>query len=154
MGKISFDSIAALKAFVGAPAVTSEPIVVDQAMINQFAEVTRDPQWIHIDPVRAAAESPFGTTIAHGFLTLSLLSSMALSLFEYPGRKMGLNYGFNKIRFTGPVPCGSAIVGHFRLDRVEDLGENEARIYWHVEVAVQGAERPALVAEWVGQLRY
>lgn len=154
MAKTSFDSIAALKAFVGAPAVSGEPILVDQATIDGFAAVSQDQQWIHVDPERARAESPFGTTIAHGLLTLSLLTGWYHRLFEFPGRKLALNYGFDKVRFTAPVPSGSALVGSFRLDRVEDVRENEARCHWHVEVHAEGAQRPALVAEWLMQLRY
>ncbi|WP_038212877.1 MaoC family dehydratase [Xenophilus azovorans] len=150
----SFDSIAALKAYVGQPAVTGEPILIDQAMIDTFAGVTQDHQWIHVDPERAAAESPFGTTIAHGLLTLSLITGWYHRLFAFPGRKLALNYGFDKVRFTAPVPCGSALAGRFRLERVEDIRENEARCVWHVEVGAEGAERPAMVAQWLMQLRY
>lgn len=150
----SFDSIAALKAFVGQPAVSGDPIVVDQATIDTFAEVTRDRQWIHTDPVRAAAESPFKTTIAHGLLTLSLVTGWYHRCFAFPNRKMALNYGFDKVRFTSPVPCGSRLVGSFELLRVEDLRDNEARCHWKVSVHVEGAERPAMVADWLMQLRY
>ena len=153
-GRICFDSIAALKAHVGQPAVVAEPIFVDQAVIDAFATVTQDRQWIHVDPERAAAESPFGTTIAHGLLTLSLLTGWYHRLFEFPGRKLALNYGFDKVRFTAPVPCGSPLVGRFALVRVEDVRDGEARCFWHVEVGVQDAPRPALVAEWIMQLRY
>ncbi|MBO9678062.1 MaoC family dehydratase [Paenacidovorax monticola] len=152
--KHSFGSIAALKDFVGQPAVTAEPILVDQPMIDTFAGVTHDRQWIHVDPVRAAAESPFQTTIAHGLLTLSLITGWYHRLFEFPGRKLALNYGFDKVRFTAPVPCGSRLAGSFRLARVDDIRENEARCVWHVEVRAEGAERPAMVAEWIMQLRY
>ncbi|OZI69478.1 MaoC family dehydratase [Bordetella genomosp. 2] len=154
MERTSFDSIAALKAFVGRPPVVGRPIVVDQAAIDTYAEVVHDRQWIHVDRARAAAESPFGTTIAHGLLTLSLITGWYHQLFEFPGRKLALNYGFDKVRFPAPVPSGSALVGSFRLARVDDLGDNEARCMWHVDVRVEGAERPAMVAEWLMQLRY
>ncbi len=152
--KISFDSIAALKAYVGSPAVTADPITIDQKAIDTFAAVTQDQQWIHVDPERAAKESPFGTTIAHGLLTLSLLTGWYHKLFEFPGRKLALNYGFDKVRFTSPVKSGAALVGSFKLDRVEDLSPNEARCHWNVEVREPGAERPALIAQWVMQVRY
>lgn len=152
--KISFDSIAALKAFVGQPAVVGEPIIVDQPTIDTFATVTQDRQWIHVDSDRAATESPFKTTIAHGLLTLSLITGWYHRLFEFPGRKLALNYGFDKVRFTAPVPSGSALVGSFQLVRVEDVRDNEARCTWRVEVRAEGAERPAMVAEWLMQLRY
>ena len=128
--------------------------MVDQASIDAFAVVTHDPQWIHIDPIRSAAESPFGVTVAHGFLILSLLSGLYLRLFEFPGRKLALNYGFDKVRFTAPVPSGSALVSSFRLDRVEDVRKDEVRCHWHVELRVEGSDRPALVAVWLMQLRY
>src|SRR6478735_3604370 len=96
----SFDSIEAIKAFVGQPPVSGEAIEVDQAMIDTFAGVTQDRQWIHTDPQRAATESPFKTTIAHGLLTLSLITGWYHRGFAFPNRKMALNYGFDKVRFT------------------------------------------------------
>jgi acyl dehydratase len=154
MAPLSFDSIAALKAFVGQPAVSGEAIVVDQAMIDTFAGVTQDWQWIHVDPARAAAESPYKTTIAHGLLTLSLITAWYHRCFAFPNRKMALNYGFDKVRFTSPVPCGSRLVGSFQLMRVEDVKPNEVRCLWAVRVQVEGADRPAMVAEWLMQIRY
>lgn len=152
--KKSFDSIAAIKAFVGQPPVSGDPILVDQATIDAFAEVARDKQWIHVDPARAAAESPFKTTIAHGLLTLSLITGWYHRCFAFPGRKMGLNYGFDKVRFTSPVPCGSRLVGSFQLTKAEDVGENEVRCHWKVTVQAEGAPRPAMVADWLMQVRY
>jgi acyl dehydratase len=150
----TFDSIAALKAFVGQPAVSGDPILIDQATIDAFAEITHDRQWIHTDPVRAAAESPFKTTIAHGLLTQSLITGWYHRCFAFPNRKLALNYGFDKVRFTNPVPCGSRLVGGFQLAQVEDIRENEVRCHWKVTVQAVGAERPALVADWLMQLRY
>lgn len=152
--QVRLDSIAALKAFVGQPAVSGDPVVVDQPMIDAFAELTGDRQWIHTDPVRAAAESPFGTTIAHGLLTLSLVTAWYQRCFAFPNRKMALNYGFDRLRFTSPVPCGSALVGRFELAQVDDLRPGEVRCRWQVTVQAQGAERPALVADWLMQMRY
>ncbi|MBO9355792.1 MaoC family dehydratase [Bordetella petrii] len=154
MEKISFDSIAALKAFIGQPAVTGQPIVVDQPAIDTYADLVHDRQWIHVDTARAASESPYGTTIAHGLLTLSLITGWYHQLFDFPGRKLALNYGFDKVRFPAPVPSGSALVGSFKLARVDELRENEARCMWQVDVRAEGAERPALAAEWLMQLRY
>ena len=154
MAQHSFDSIAALKAFVGQPAVSGDAIVVDQAMIDTFGEVTHDQQWIHMDPARAAVESPFKTTIAHGLLTLSLITGWYHRCFAFPNRKMALNYGFDKVRFTSPVPCGSRLVGSFQLARVEDVKPDEVRCFWTVKVQAEGAERPAMVADWVMQVRY
>jgi acyl dehydratase len=154
MTQKSFDSIAAIKAFVGQPAVSGEPIEVDQAMIDTFAGVTQDRQWIHTDPARAAIESPFKATIAHGLLTLSLITGWYHRCFAFPNRKMALNYGFDKVRFTSPVPCGSRLVGSFQLAKVEDVKPDEVRCYWTVKVQAEGAERPAMVADWVMQVRY
>jgi acyl dehydratase len=154
MAKKSFASIEALKAFVGQPAVTAEAIVVDQETIDVFAGVTQDRQWIHVDPQRAAAESPYKTTIAHGLLTLSLITGWYHRCFEFPNRKLALNYGFDKVRFTGPVPSGSRLAGSFGLERVEDVKPGEVRCVWHVEVHAEGAERPVMVATWLMQIRY
>ncbi|MDM0108609.1 MaoC family dehydratase [Variovorax sp. J22R24] len=154
MKKKSFDSIDALKAFVGEPAVSGDAIVIDQAMIDQFAAVTHDQQWIHVDPERAALESPFKTTIAHGLLTLSLVTGWYHRCFDFPNRKMALNYGFDKVRFTSPVPCGTHLVGSFELAKVEDVKPGEVRCFWNVKVQGEGAERPAMVAEWLMQVRY
>src|SRR5437868_13558642 len=107
MGKKSFDSIQALKAFVGAPQVTGDAITVDQETIDVFAGVTQDRQWIHTDPQRAASESPFNSTIAHRLLTLSLIPGWYHRCLALPNRKMPLNYGFDKIRFPAPVPRDS-----------------------------------------------
>lgn len=152
--KISLGSIQALKDYVGAPAISGEAIVVDQQAIDTFAAVTHDQQWIHVDPARAATDSPFGTTIAHGLFTLSLITGWYHRVFEFPGRKLALNYGFDKVRFTAPVKSGAALVGSFRLEQVQELNIHEARCHWHVEVTEVGAERPALVAQWIMQLRY
>lgn len=154
MAQQSFDSIAALKAFVGQPAVSGAAIVVDQAMIDTFAGVTDDQQWIHVDPERAALESPFKTTIAHGLLTLSLITGWYQRCFAFPNRKMALNYGFDKVRFTSPVPCGARLVGSFQLAKVEDIKPEEVRCCWTVTVQVEGAQRPAMVADWLMQVRY
>ena len=154
MAQVSFDSIEAIKAFVGRPAVSGEAIEIDQAMIDTFAGVTQDRQWIHVDPARAAVESPFGKTIAHGLLTLSLITGWYHRCFAFPNRKMALNYGFDKVRFTSPVPSGSRLVGSFQLTRVEDIKPDEVRCFWTVKVQAEGTERPAMVADWLMQVRY
>ncbi|MGH6626988.1 MAG: MaoC family dehydratase [Burkholderiaceae bacterium] len=128
--------------------------MVDQDMIDVFAGVTQDRQWIHTDPVRAATESPFKTTIAHGLLTLSLITGWYHRCFAFPNRKMALNYGFDKVRFTGPVPSGSKLGGSFQLERVDDIKPDEVRCVWNVEVHIEGAERPVMVATWLMQIRY
>ena len=154
MAQVSLDSIEAIKAFVGRPAVSGEAIEIDQAMIDTFAGVTQDRQWIHVDPDRAAVESPFKKTIAHGLLTLSLITGWYHRCFAFPNRKMALNYGFDKVRFTSPVPSGSRLVGSFQLTQVEDIKPDEVRCFWTVKVQAEGAERPAMVADWLMQVRY
>ena len=119
---------------------------IDQARIDEFARATDDPQWIHTDPERAAA-GPFGTTIAHGFLTLSLVVPLfEQSLPELEGYGMTLNYGLNRVRFTSPVPVGSRIRGRFRIEDVEEVAfGKQARVAATIEL--EGQEKPACVAE-------
>ena len=125
-------------------------ITVDQARIDAFADATEDWQFIHVDP-EAAARTPFGGTIAHGFLTLSLLSKMtyeATPVLE--GVVMGINYGFDKVRFLQPVRAGSRVRGRFKLVSVEDKGGNRWLIKNEVTVEIEGQDKPALIAEWLG----
>ena len=119
---------------------------IDQARVDEFASATDDPQWIHTDPVRAAA-GPFGTTIAHGFLTLSLVVPLfEQALPELEGYGMTLNYGLNRVRFTAPVPVGSRIRGRFRIEDVEEVAfGKQARVAATIEL--EGQEKPACVAE-------
>lgn len=128
--------------------------VVTQAQIDQFADVTGDHQWIHLDRDRAARESPYGTTIAHGFLTVSLLPMLITEAIEITGDvKLRVNYGFNRLRFTGAVPSGSRIRGRFTPQSVKDV-EGGVEIAWALTVEVEGREKPALVAEWLGRTYY
>ena len=126
----------------------SDWITVSQEMINQFAEATGDDQWIHIDPKRAADESPFGSTIAHGFLTLSLLTELARRAMRVDGVRMGINYGLNRVRFIAPVPAGSRMRGRFSLGAVEDV-KGGAQVTWDVTVEVEGNRRPCCMAQWL-----
>lgn len=127
---------------------------VTQQQIDRFAEITGDNQWIHIDPERARRESPYGTTIAHGFLTVSLLSSLINEAVEVTGDfKMRVNYGFNRLRFTGAVLAGSRIRGRFTLQSIKDV-EGGVELTWLSTVEVEGREKPALVAEWLGRTYY
>jgi acyl dehydratase len=124
---------------------------VTQEQIDGFAEVTGDNQWIHIDAERARRESPYSTPIAHGFLTVSMLSGMAQEAVKITDpAKMRINYGFNRLRFTGAVPAGSRIRTHFTLNSLKDV-EGGVEIAWGVSVEVEGREKPALVAEWLGR---
>jgi acyl dehydratase len=141
----TFDQIADLQPLLGQAIATSEWITVTQERIDQFAQATGDHQWIHIDPVRAAA-GPFGTTIAHGFLTLSLLPEMSASAFAVNGTRMGVNYGLNKVRFPAPVPAGSRLRGHFKLIGYEPI-EGGAQITVEVTMEREGSAKPVCVAE-------
>ncbi|WP_339872366.1 MaoC family dehydratase [uncultured Brevundimonas sp.] len=141
---------AALAGLVGTEVGVSRWILVDQARIDAFAGITEDRQFIHIDPV-AAASSPFGGTIAHGFLTLSLLSAMTYDAVPpLEGVTMGINYGFDKLRFLAPVPAGSQVRGRFRLLSAEDRGGGRWLLKHEVTVEIDGSDKPALVAEWLG----
>jgi hypothetical protein len=143
---LEVEDIEALKAYVGKKLGHGEWLLVDQKMIDQFAEATGDHQWIHIDVERAKKEMPDGKTIAHGYLTLSLLPKLNQSIFRVKKRSRGVNYGSNKVRFTAPVPAGARIRGHLTLKNVEPI-EGGARLTMEATVEVEGSQRPALVAE-------
>jgi len=141
-----------LRSLVGQELGTSDWIEVTQSMISVFSDVTRDKQWIHTDLERAKRESPFGTTIAHGFLTLSLISHLQSQTVRVDGgQKMGINYGLNRVRFPNPVRAGSRIRSRSALKAVEDFAEG-VQITWLITVDLEDAEKPALVAEWVTRL--
>ena len=148
MAAITIENLAQLKELVGKEVAASEWFEVTQAQINQFADATGDHQWIHIDPERAARESPFRKTIAHGFLTLSLLSQFAQQAIKFAKVRMGINYGFNRVRFTGPVPVGSRLRARFALKTVEEI-QGGAQTTWDVTMECEGAAKPCCVAEWV-----
>jgi len=143
----TYPRLADLQALVGQPLGTSDWITVDQPRIDAFADATLDHQWIHVDPERAA-QGPFGTTIAHGFLTLSLLPAFFASAFDIGNVRMGVNYGLNRVRFTAPVPVGSRLRASFRLLAYEPL-DGGAQLVTEVTVEREGAERPACVTEAV-----
>ena len=142
---------AAMESQIGQEVGVSNWITVDQAMIDQFADVTHDNQWIHIDPARAASETPFGGTIAHGFLSLSLASRFAYDCFNMaPGQVMGINYGFNKLRFLNPVKAGSRLRGRFTMKTVTQRNATDLLRETALTVEIEGAATPALVADWLG----
>jgi acyl dehydratase len=142
-------TIAELKALVGKEAGVSDWVAIDQARINAFADVTEDHQFIHVDP-EAAKATPFGTTVAHGFLTLSMLSRLAVdALFVLEGIKMGVNYGFEKVRFAAPVKSGKRIRARFTLMSAEERIPGQWAIKFSVKVEIEGEDRPALIAEWI-----
>ena len=139
-----------IRAKVGTEIGISPWIEVDQQSIDTFADVTGDHQFIHVDPA-AAAQTPFGGTVAHGFLTLSLLSQMAASVMYVPeGTKMAVNYGFEKVRFIAPVRSGKRVRGRFTLARMEEKKPGQWQFLHNVTVEIEGEERPALQADWIG----
>lgn len=143
-----------MKALVGKNAGTSDWFLIDQSRIDVFADVTEDHQFIHVD-AEAAKETPFGTTIAHGFLTLSMLSAMIYNAVpDVEGASMGINYGFNKIRFLSPVAVNVRIRAHFTLQTYREDKPNEGTSIWDISVEIEGQSRPALVAEWIGRRYY
>jgi acyl dehydratase len=145
MSMTVFEHLADLAPRVGETLGTSAWIEVDQRRIDLFAEATGDHQWIHVDPARAAA-GPFGTTIAHGFLTLSLLPEMFAGAFAVADTRMGVNYGLNRVRFTAPVPVGSRLRGRFRLLAYEPIAGG-AQLTVEVTIEREGADKPVCVAE-------
>ena len=148
MSATQIESLTELKTKVGQEVAAGDWFEVTQERINLFAEATEDRQWIHTDPERAARESPFGGTIAHGFLTLSLLSELMKRAVSVGGVRMGVNYGLNRVRFVRPVPAGALIRGRFRLDAVEEISGG-AQATWGVTVEREGGDRPCCVAEWL-----
>jgi acyl dehydratase len=149
MGQRTINGIEELKRLAGQEVAVSDWFEVTQQRINDFADVTGDHQWIHVNVERARTDSPFHNTIAHGFLTLSLMSQFAAQSVRVEGDfKMGINYGLNKVRFPSPVPSGSRIRAHFTLQSVEDVAGG-FQVTWAVTVEMDGATKPCLAAEWL-----
>ena len=142
-----------LEGRIGQEVGVSPWVEVTQERIDLFAKAIDDPQWIHVDPERAK-HSPFGTTIAHGFLTLSLLSKFIESTFSFADRKMGVNYGLNRVRFTAPLPSGARVRARFKLLKYEKIDGNGVQVTWDVTVEREGSDKPVLVAEWLGRSYY
>jgi acyl dehydratase len=140
--------IQTLRSRVGEDVAVSDWREITQARIDQFADATGDRQWIHVDPARAAAESPFATTIAHGFLTLSLVSAMMGEAIQFSGVRMAINYGVNRVRFVSPVPCGARVRGRFVPLAIEDVAGG-LQVTWQVTVEREHGDKPACVAEWI-----
>ena len=139
-----------LQSLIGTEIGVSRWFLVDQAKIDAFADTTEDWQFIHVNP-ELAKQTPFGGTIAHGFLTLSLASAMSYDCVPpLDGVVMGVNYGFDKLRFLAPVPAGSKIRGRFKLLSAEDKGGGRWLIRHELTVEIEGGEKPALIAEWLG----
>ena len=151
MPALTVSGIDELRELIGRPVGPSDWVEITQEDIDKFAEVSRDHQWIHTDVERAKRESPFGTTVAHGNLTLSLVDGLRGQLIKQDGVKMGINYGWNRVRFPAPVPVGSKVRATAEVLTVEELGDG----WWHVVTKFvlerEGGEKPVCVAESVGR---
>ena len=145
-------TIRELESRVGQEVAVSPWMEITQERIDTFAKAIEDFQWIHVDRERAK-KSPFGGTIAHGFLTLSILSHLSEMTFAFSDRKMGVNYGLNRVRFTAPVPSAARVRARFTLAKYEKL-DGGVQVTWNTVVEIQGSEKPALVAEWIGRHYY
>ena len=143
-------SLRDLERRVGEEVGVSPWLEVTQERIDTFAKAIDDFQWIHVDRERAK-KSPFGGTIAHGFLTLSLLSHLAEKTFSFTDRKMGVNYGLNRVRFTAPVPSGARVRARFVLSKYEKIEGNGVQVTWNTTVEIENSPKPAMVAEWIGR---
>jgi acyl dehydratase len=150
MARAVFDSTEQLAGKVGEEIVVSDWLEVTQERINQFADATGDHQWIHVDVERARRESPFNAPIAHGFLTMSLLSHFLNQSLGFGRSRMGVNYGFNRLRFTAPVRAGSRVRTRFRLKEFHRI-EGGVQMVWDVVMECEGEAKPVLVAEWIGR---
>jgi len=146
-------TIRSLEPRVGQEVAISPWIEMTQERIDTFARAIEDFQWIHVDRERARS-SPFGGTIAHGFLTLSLLSHLSEMTFSFSDRRMGVNYGLNRVRFTSPVPSGARVRARFTLAKFETIEGNGVQVTWNTVVEIEGKDKPALVAEWIGRHYY
>ncbi len=146
---LTFENLAAFRQQIGESLGSSEWVTITQEMVNDFAKATGDHQWIHVDIEKATKYSPFKTTIAHGFLTLSLAPQCMYEMYRVKSVKMGLNYGTNKVRFTAPVPTGSRVRMHATLKEVEDQHPNGIKSVVEAVFELEGSAKPACVAELI-----
>ena len=151
MYEIDLRNVAALRDRIGEEVAVSDWLEITQERISGFAEATEDRQWIHLDAARARAESPFKTTIAHGFLTLSLVSALLRRAVTLEGLKLAVNYGLNRVRFISPVPAGARVRGRFAPVAVENV-DGAVQVTWAITIERDGGSKPASVAEWI--IRY
>ncbi|MDA9316730.1 MaoC family dehydratase [Polaribacter sp.] len=147
-----FKNIDAFRTSLGKPLPTGEWYTVTQQMINDFANATLDKQWIHIDVERAAKESPFKSTVAHGFMSVAMISKMLENAFKIESIKMGLNYGMNKVRFPSPVPVNSELRMLTSVKEIDNLGDNGVKVTFSCTIEIKGQEKPACVAEFIAAL--
>jgi acyl dehydratase len=152
MPPLALPSLHSLKSYAGREIATTDWLTVTQERIRQFAEATGDSQWIHLDPARAQRESPYGATIAHGFLTLSLMSYFLKEAIELPGEvRRTINYGLNRVRFPAAVRAGQNIRARIRLESCKELSDSVEAVFG-VAIEMQGSDKPCCIAEWI--LRY
>jgi len=148
---MEIENIGALRSLVGQEVAVSDWIEITQERINLFSEATDDWQWIHTDEERSRRESPYGVTVAHGFLTLSMLGSLMAAAIKFKSPyRMGINYGLNRVRFPAPVRMGARIRGRFSLLSVEDI-PGGSQFTWSVVIECEGSDKPCCVAEWIGR---
>jgi acyl dehydratase len=147
---VEFKALEELRSRIGQEVAVSDWITITQERIDQFADATDDHQWIHVDRERAA-KSPLGSTIAHGFLTLSMIPHFVYSTLKLPEARMTLNYGLNRVRFTNPVPAGKRIRAHFTPLRIEEGRSGATDLYWQIAIEVEGADKPACIAESISR---
>lgn len=143
-------SVAELRTLIGQEVAVTDWLAITQERVNLFAEATGDHQWIHLDAERCKKESPYGTTIAHGFLTLSLLPLIMERAVSMPDAKLSVNYGLNKVRFPAPVPVGSRVRGRLSLKEIEDI-EGGVQVTWTVTLEREGGDKPVCVAESIAR---
>ena len=148
----TFDTIADFKTMLGKDLPTGNWYTVSQQMINDFANATLDKQWIHVDEARAEKETPFKSTIAHGFMSVAMISKLLEDVFSIRSLKMGLNYGLNKVRFPNPVPVNSQLRIHTTVKKIEDLDNNGIKVTFSCTIEIKNAAKPACVAEFIAAL--
>lgn len=148
----TFDTIADFKTMLGKDLPTGNWYTVSQQMINDFANATLDKQWIHVDEARAEKETPFKSTIAHGFMSVAMISKLLEDVFSIRTLKMGLNYGLNRVRFPNPVPVNSQLRIHTTVKKIEDLDNNGIKVTFSCTIEIKNAAKPACVAEFIAAL--
>lgn len=152
MGKLIFENISEFKSMVGKKLPDGDWYTIDQQMINDFANATLDKQWIHVDEERAKKDSPFKSTVAHGFMSVAMISKMLEEAFSINSIKMGLNYGLNKVRFPSPVPVNSELRMLSSVKEIEVLGDNGIKVTFNCTIEIKGQEKPACAAEFLAAL--
>ena len=149
---LQFKNLTEFKSMVGKELPSTEWYTISQEMINDFANATLDKQWIHVDEERAAKESPFKSTVAHGFMSVAMISRMLEGMFSVESVKMGLNYGLNKVRFPNPVPVNSNLRMIATIKDIEDIENNGVKVIFTCIIEIQGKKKPACYAEFLAVL--